>query len=426
MRWLVSRSEVGGEIEVPGDKSIGHRALMLAALAGGESHIDRLPDGQDVRSTATCLRALGTGIEVDRTATRVRATGELRQPLTPLDAGNSGTTARLLTGILAGQRFRACLTGDASLRRRPMDRVVDPLQRMGARITTTDGRAPLDITGTQLMGTTYTLPIPSAQVKSAVLLAGLFAEGDTVVREPVPSRDHTERMLRATGVSVDRQREMVRVRGGARPAPFHLRVPGDASSAAFFLAAAAITGGEVTVRNVGVNPTRAGFLRVLERMGARITVTPKRDEAGEPVGDVRCAGQELAPIEIDGPEIPLLVDEIPLVALLATQAGGMSRVRGAGELRHKETDRIATVGAALRALGADLDELPDGFTIRGPTSLRGARVESAGDHRLAMLLAVAGCVAAGETLIEGAAAAAVSYPRFASDFAALGARITDV
>jgi 3-phosphoshikimate 1-carboxyvinyltransferase len=403
---------LGGTLQVPGDKSIAHRALMLAALADGTSHIRNLPAGEDVHSTARCMRGLGAMVASWDGEARVVATGVLEQPAHDLDAGNSGTTMRLLAGILSGQTFHSCLDGDDSLRRRPMGRVIEPLSAMGATIRSDGGRAPLAIDGGDLRGIRYTLPVASAQVKSAILLAGLFADGSTEVIEPVPTRDHTERMLAAAGLSASQTRGSVVVEGGKRPSPLALTVPGDMSSAAFLLAGAALTGGEVTVTHVGVNPTRTGFLNVLERMGAQIDITDERKEAGEPVAGVTVRGVCRRPVTVEAEEVPALIDELPLVALLATQAEGTSVVSGAAELRVKESDRIATVTAQLRRLGAEIEERPDGFAVRGPVRLVGAAVESGGDHRLAMLLAIAGCIASGETIVEGAESSAVSYPGF--------------
>jgi 3-phosphoshikimate 1-carboxyvinyltransferase len=419
----VQPSVLGGELRVLGDKSIAHRALMLAALADGTSHIRNLPAGEDVRSTAACMRGLGAMVAAWDAEARVVSSGVLEPPQTDLDAGNSGTTMRLLAGILAGQPFHSCLDGDASLRRRPMDRVIEPLSRMGAAIRSENGRAPLVIEGDELRPISYRLPVASGQVKSAVLLAGLFATGTTRVVEPVPARDHTERMLLATGVPVARNGDTVSVEGGVQPAPFALSVPGDISSAAFFLAGAALTGGELTIADVGINPTRTGFLDVLARMGAEVEMTEERQEAGEPAATVRIRGACRRPVSIEPKEVPRLIDELPLVALLATQAEGRSVVRGAAELRVKESDRIATVATQLGRLGAEIKEHADGFTVRGPSRLTGATVESGGDHRLAMLLAIAGCVAAGETIVEGAEASAVSYPRFERALAGVGGRI---
>lgn len=422
MRWIVQRSRIEGTCVVPGDKSIAHRALMLAALAEGASHVRCLPDSDDVRSTASCLRGLGVEIGSADGVTTVTSSGRLQPSSGALDAGNSGTTMRLLAGILAGQPFESHLTGDSSLRRRPMDRVVTPLSLMGARISADAGRAPLRIQGGDLKGIRYALPVASAQVKSAVLLAGLFAAGQTTVVEPIKTRDHTERMLLALGVGVARSAGTVSV-AAAMPHTFDGSIPGDISSASFLFAAAALTGGDVTVDSVGVNPTRTGFLEVLRRMGIAVERDDGEEEMGEPVGQVRVHGSITAPISLGADEIPLMIDELPLVALLATAAPGVSMITGAAELRYKETDRIATVGAVLRAMGADLEEQPDGFVVRGPTPLRGTVLSSQGDHRLAMLSAVAASAAEGETVIEGAEAADVSFPSFAHIYGGLGAYI---
>lgn len=419
MRWRVRPSTVSGVASVPGDKSIAHRALMLAALARGSSRIDNLPLGADVAATAACVRELGAGVSVDAHRATVVATGELAAPSHDLDARNSGTTMRLLAGLLAGQNFGSRLIGDASLSRRPMDRVVKPLRSMGARIQAEGGCAPLAIDPGRLHGIDYTLPIASAQVKSALLFAGLFASGNTAITEPCPSRDHSERMLVAAGVRVQRMNGTVTVSGSARPRPFSISIPGDISSAAFLMAAALLTGGDVCVVNTGVNATRTGFLDAIRDMGATIELSNMTEEMGEPVASVRVSGYIRAPIEIDQQQVPSLVDELPLIALLATQAPGRSTIRGAAELRVKETDRIAGVVSRLNALGADVRELADGMVITGPTPLHGARLDSGGDHRLAMMLAVAGLAADGEMIVEGAEAAAVSFPAFAESLRAL-------
>lgn len=421
MRWTVRPGRIAGTARVPGDKSLAHRALLFAALAQGTSHLRHLPLGEDVLSTARCLRTLGVPLEADGDETVVRG-GALRPPTASLDAGNSGTTTRLLAGILAGQPFDSCLDGDASLRARPMDRIIRPLEAMGGQLEGTAGRVPLRIFGRRLSGIEYELPVASAQVKSAVLLAGLTAEGQTVVRERHASRDHTERMLQAMGAPLEREGLVTRVEAGPlRPLDF--TVPGDLSSAAFLITAALLTGGAVTIPDVGLNPTRTGFLRVIERMGVQVTVADERLEAGEPVGTLRVAGAVEWPIEVGAGEVPQLIDELPLVALLATQAPGRSRVSGAGELRVKETDRIAAISRGLGRLGACVRELPDGFTVDGGARLRGAPVSSEGDHRQAMMLAVAGLVAKGETEVEGAEASAVSYPEFAATLVSLGAEL---
>jgi 3-phosphoshikimate 1-carboxyvinyltransferase len=408
---------------VPGDKSIAHRALLLAAMAAGESTIENLPEGADVAATAACVSALGASIERQDGSVRVRSSGALLAPPGPLDARNSGTTMRLLAGVLAGQDFDSTLVGDDSLSRRPMGRVIEPLERMGAEIVSHGGLPPLDVRGRALRGITYPLPIDSAQVKSAILLAGLFARGETAVVERVPTRDHTERMLCATGVDVRAADGQVFLRGDVRPHAFHLEIPGDQSSAAFLLAAAVLTGGSVRVVDVGINPTRMGFVRALQRMGASISVALGREDMGEPAGSVTVSGPLSTPIEIGPEEVPALVDELPLLALLATQVDGRTSVRGAQELRVKETDRITTVVETLRALGAEIEEHPDGFAVTGASRLRGSTVRSHGDHRLAMMQAVAGLIAEGETIVENAEAAEVSFPQFAATLGALGGAI---
>lgn len=423
MKWRIAPSQVGGDAEVPGDKSIGHRALLLAGLADGVSRIHNLPSGGDVRATARCLTSLGSVVVVDGAGVSVRGGCDWQRPPAPLDAGNSGTTMRLLAGVLAGQPFPSCLVGDPSLSRRPMERVVLPLRQMGARIESTDGTAPLLINSASLHGIEYTLSVASAQVKSSVLLAGLHATGTTTVVEPVATRDHTERMLQATGVEVQRHSTAVSVQGGSRPAPFEMTVPGDPSSAAFLAAAAVLTGGNLTIRDVGINPTRIGFLQVLQRMGSPVRFEAAADEMGEPVGNISVSGRPRRPVTVDEEEVPLLVDELPLVALLATQADGRCVVSGAAELRKKESDRIEGVAQGLRALGAQIEPRPDGWLIEGPSRLRGARVESMGDHRLAMMLAVAGLIAEGETVVEGAEAADISFPGFVETLSALGGEI---
>lgn len=425
MKWRVLPSSIGGSATVPGDKSIAHRALMLAGLARGTSVIQNVPAGEDVVSTATCVSRLGVEVGVAAGTARIRSDGGISAPDQELDAGNSGTTMRLLSGILAGQSFPSRLTGDASLRRRPMGRVIEPLRQMGASIATPNGSAPLDITGSTLHGIHYVLPVASAQVKSAVLLAGLFAEGTTTVVESIPARDHTERMLAALGLNIVRQGKSVEVERGPAPLAFTLTVPGDMSSASFLFAAAVLTGGEVRIESLGVNPTRSAILTAMERGGARVSIHSEYEVAGEPRGTVTVGGRIERPIHICANDVPGLVDELPLIALLATQVCGESVVEGAGELRVKETDRIAAVAQELRVMGAEIEERPDGWRIRGGTPLHGGQVQSHGDHRLAMLLAVAGASARGETVITGVEASTVSFPGFASVFASLGGIIEE-
>jgi 3-phosphoshikimate 1-carboxyvinyltransferase len=406
-------------VRVPGDKSISHRALILGALAEGTTLVRGLAPGGDCRSTLACLAALGVTVrELDTAlapavAVDGRGLGGLRQPAEALDAGNSGTTARLLMGVLAGHAFAATLSGDPSLSRRPMRRVTDPLALMGARIVTSDGCLPATVTGGRLHGITYDMPVPSAQVKSAILLAGLHAEGATTVVEPVPTRDHTERALATFGAAVATAGGgRVMVTGGQALRSADLTVPGDLSSAAFWAAAAAgISGAAVTIDGVGLNPTRTSFLGVLERMGAAVAADPVDSGAGEPSGTLTVRHQSLRPIEILPADVPGLIDELPALAALATH-GGELRVTGARELRLKESDRIAALAAGLRALGADFEEYEDGFHVRGGRPLAGGEADAAGDHRLAMAFAVAALGARRECLIRGADAVAVSYPGF--------------
>lgn len=404
------------EIRVPGDKSIAHRGLILGALAEGESLIDQVPTGQDVLATEACLRALGTGIERTDGRVRVRGAGlaAWQTAGAPLDCQNSGTTMRLLTGVLAGSRVSASLTGDASLRRRPMARVVEPLRAMGARITSHDGMAPLRIEGTALTGRQHRLPIPSAQVKSALLLAGLFAQGPTSIEEPLPTRDHTERLLRAMGAPITADQGRTGVEPLAAPLkPLRLTIPGDFSSAAFWLAAAAMRPGfSVRVVGVGLNPTRTAFLPMLVRMGAEVRVDQEPDAALEPAGDVTVTGRRLQGLRVDAAGAASAVDEIPILMVVATQAEGTTSIDGAGELRVKESDRLRSMTEGLRRMGARVEELPDGVRIIGPTPLRTATVDAAGDHRVAMALGVAGLLAKGSIQIIGAASADVSYPGF--------------
>ena len=413
--WPVER--VRGEIGIPGDKSIAHRALMLASIAQGESRINGLPPSRDVASTARCLRALGASIEAPG-GPSCRIVGQARFGLKPptrsLDAGNSGTTMRLLSGLLAGQPFAATVTGDDSLRRRPMHRVIDPLRQMGIRVDSEDGHAPLVIHGGEPHGIRYELPVASAQVKSCLLLAGLYTDDATIVVEPEPTRDHTERMLRAMGADLHHRDDTITLRGCQELSSLDLTVPGDISSAAFFIAAALLVpDGELRLRHIGTNPTRAGILDVLQSMGAEIERRDEREEGNEPVTDLRVtSATELRATQIDGPLIPRLIDELPLLAVLATQAEGTTIIRNAVELRHKETDRIRAVAVNLRRMGVELEERDDGLLIEGPQRLTGAQVNGFHDHRIVMAFSIAGLIAEGPTTIEGANWADVSFPGF--------------
>jgi 3-phosphoshikimate 1-carboxyvinyltransferase len=398
-----------GEVKLPGDKSISHRALILGAIADGWSRFRGLSPGADVQSTTSCLRALGTEIE----AAEIHGLGMdgLRQAPGPLDCGNSGTTMRLLAGLLAAQEFRSELIGDESLTRRPMDRVVEPLLQMGARATW----PPLRVGGqVPLHGIEFPMPIASAQVKSAVLLAGLFAEGTTTVIEPVGTRDHTEVMLRAMGVHVSIDGARVAVRQAHSLQPFDIDVPGDLSAASFWLVAGALVpGSRLRLPAVGVNPTRDAFLSLLRSAGFQIKVVDERRSGGEPVADLEVVGAgELRPVVVDTVLAASMIDELPVLAVAASQLPGTSRIAGARELRVKESDRIRAMTRGLAAMGADITELEDGWEVRGPRHLEGARVESEGDHRVAMAFAVAGLLAHGDTEIEGSECVAISYPDF--------------
>lgn len=410
-----------GRIRVPGDKSISHRALMLGALAQGETVIHGLLLGEDPRSTASCFRAMGAEIsELNTEEVRVKGIGlgNLVEPVNVLDAGNSGTTLRLMLGILASHPDRFfTVTGDGSLRSRPMSRVVKPLQQMGAQIwgRKQNSLAPLAIQGQVLKPIHYHSPIASAQVKSCVLLAGLMTQGKTTVTEPALSRDHSERMLRAFGadLTVEPETNSVTVTGQSQLTGQTVVVPGDISSAAFWLVAGAIVpGSDLTIENVGVNPTRTGVLEILDRMGADITLENQREVAGEPVADLRVRHSALKACEISGDVIPRLIDEIPILAVAAAFAEGTTIVKDAEELRVKESDRITVMATQLNQMGASVRELPDGMEITGGTPLKGAEVDSYTDHRIAMSLAIAALNAAGTTTIHRAEAAAISYPDF--------------
>ncbi len=398
-----------GEITPPGDKSISHRALILGALASGTSKIAGLSTGADVESTARCLRDLG--VEIDGATVAGRGLHGLRHAAHALDCGNSGTTMRLLAGVLAAQEFETELTGDASLQRRPMDRIVDPLKRMGAYAVW----PPLRVGGRRaLRGIEYHMPVASAQVKSALLLAGLYARGATTVVEPVRTRDHTELMLEAMGADVAVTRTRVKVRPAARLEPLDIVVPVDFSAAAFWIVAAAlIEGSRIKLHDVGVNPTRTALLGVLAESGVEVGRSVVRQVAHEAVADLEVAfARPSRGVEVDAARAAEMIDELPALAVAATQMPGTTVIRGAAELRVKESDRIEAMARGLSAMGADIEAHEDGWTIRGPRRLEGARVDSAGDHRVAMALAVAGLLAAGTTEIEGAECVAISYPRF--------------
>ena len=413
---------VRGPVRPPGDKSISHRYALFAALADGTSTLEGYSTGADCASTLNCLRALGISVTLigqDEAGLRLRIAGRgprgFLAPADTLDAGNSGTTMRLLSGLLAAQPFTSRIVGDESLSRRPMRRVIDPLERMGARIASNDGRPPLTIQGAdQLKAIDFLTEVPSAQVKSAVLLAGLHADGVTRVTETVQTRDHTERGLAAFGIDVARDGLTVSIQGGQRARPAALQVPGDISSAAFWMvAAASLPDSEVTVDAVGLNPTRTAIIDVLRRMGADIDVEPGPGTAAEPMGRVIVRHGRLKAIEIEPTDVPALIDELPVLAALATHGGNL-RVTGAGELRVKESDRISALADGFERMGAAIEEFPDGFHVRGDRRLRGGEVDARNDHRLAMAFAIAALGAAGPTTIHDAGAAAVSYPEFFS------------
>jgi 3-phosphoshikimate 1-carboxyvinyltransferase len=425
---LMPARRVKGRVRLAGDKSISHRYAMLAAIADGRSTIERYSSGADCLTTLKCLRQLGVELEVthadDETRT-VHVTGRglrgLQRPdahtNAALDAENSGTTIRLLSGVLAAQLFSTTITGDASLRKRPMSRVTEPLEKMGAVITSANGFPPLTIRGSTLHGISYHTPVPSAQIKSAILLAGLHAEGTTTVSETVQSRNHTELAFRAFGAQVTVEGTSVSVKGGQRLTGGRFVVPGDISSAAFWLAAAAgLPDSEVEIENVGLNPTRTALLDVLRRAGANVETSIEREAGGEPSGRVRVRYGTPRPLTLTADEVPQLIDEIPALAAWAVN-GGELHVTGASELRVKESDRITALVRGFRALGADVEEFSDGFHVRGTRQLAGGQADAVGDHRLAMAFAIAALGARGPSTIFGFDSVGISYPEF---FATLG------
>ncbi|WP_176483707.1 MULTISPECIES: 3-phosphoshikimate 1-carboxyvinyltransferase [Bacillus] len=417
---LTSNVTIGliGDIQVPGDKSISHRSVMFSSIANGKTTIENFLDGEDCLSTINCFRNLGVTIEQAGTSVTVYGNGleGLQEPKAILDVGNSGTTARLMMGVLAGRPFHSVVVGDDSIAKRPMKRVTNPLRELGAHITGREDAnyTPITINGGELQGINYSSPIASAQVKSAILLAGLQAEGVTTVQEPYKSRDHTERMLRAFGCTVEEDGNTVilegkqRLRGG-----MHITVPGDISSAAFFLVAGLVVpNSKITLKKVGMNPTRTGIIEAIERMGGHITITNLREDVAEPYADITVMSSSLKGIEISGSLIPRLIDEIPIIALLATCAEGTTIIKDAEELKVKETNRIDTVVQELSKMGANIEATVDGMIITGKTTLHGATVSSYGDHRIGMMLAIASLIADGEVHLENSEAINVSYPTF--------------
>lgn len=410
-------SSLKGALQLPGDKSISHRAIIFGALGQGQTSVTNFCSGEDTYRTVEAFRSLGIRIDGDDRKYTVHGKGltGLKEPGNVIDAGNSGTTTRLITGLLSGQHFHTVITGDDSLRSRPMKRVTAPLRTMGARI---DGRengnyVPLAIRGTDLAPLTYDIPVASAQVKSALILAGLYANGTTEITEPIATRDHTERMLAAMGADIDREGKTIRVQGFPKLDPLTVQVPGDISSAAFFMVAATIVpGSEVLLRDVGYNPSRTGVIDILKEMGADIEITNPSLEGGEPKVDVLVRYGKLSAATIAGDMIPRAIDELPILAVAAAYAEGTTTIRDAKELRVKETDRIHAMVCGLRDFGATVEEFEDGMAVTGKEQLQGTTVSSFGDHRIAMALIVAGLAAIGETTVEGSDAIAISYPEF--------------
>lgn len=427
-RWRVRPgTPLTGATVVPGDKSLSHRAVMFGALAQGVSQVRGWLAAGDTEASLATIQDLGIRVDRHDLNTLTIHGGAFQPPSTPLNLVNAGTGIRLIAGIMAGQSFPSVLDGSEQLRRRPMKRIIEPLTRMGANIESNEGRAPLKITPSPLKGIHYDLPMASAQVKSAVLLAGLFAEGDTVVTQPGPARDHTERMLTAMGadLTIDGNRSVIR-KGGALK-PFDMTVPGDASSAAFLIVAATLVpGSDITLSGVNLNDTRTGIIDVLRQMGADITVEETGLEAGEPVGALRVRYAPLISTEVGGDTVVRMIDEFPVFMIAALLATGETVVRDAQELRVKETDRIAVMAGELRKFGAVITETDDGFRITGPQALTGAVTDGHDDHRIAMSMAVAGLVAAGETTVLDAACAADSFPGFAATLQRIHAEIDEV
>ncbi len=412
-----------GIVEIPGDKSISHRSVMLGSLATGKTNLNHFLNSADCRSTIKIFKKMGVKISQKGNQVTIRGTGlnSLKPPIGMLDAGNSGTTARIILGLLSGQPFTSRLTGDKYLRRRPMKRVVAPLTQMGARISGPDhgNLLPLKLEPRGLIGISYRLPVASAQVKSALLLAGLFADGKTTVLEPTPTRDHTERMFSSFSIPFEKSGNKISIQGPI--APFRgrtIKVPGDISSAAFFIVAGLIMpNSKLVLKNVGINPTRTGLLDALKKMGAKITLSPKKARKGEePVADITVNSSELRAVQVGGDIVPRMIDEFPVFAVAATQAKGTTIVRGAGEMKVKESDRILMMASTLKKMGADITPTADGWFIKGPTPLKGCRLSSCGDHRIAMSLAVAALIAKGPTTILDTENIDTSFPGFEKKF----------
>jgi 3-phosphoshikimate 1-carboxyvinyltransferase len=412
-----SKKPLRGEISVPGDKSIGHRAVIFGSIAQGSSRVSNLSGGEDNQRTVQAFKDLGVKISTEGGTLYIEGKGweGLTAPKNIIDCGNSGTTMRLLSGVLAGRPFTTILDGDQSLRRRPMQRVIEPLSRMGANLIGREstGLAPLKISGGKLRGIEYSMPIASAQVKSAILLAGIQADGATTVEEPQNSRNHTELMIKGFGGEVARDGRRVSIKGGQTLHGQDMRIPGDISSAAFFLVAAAlVAGSEVVVRRVGVNPTRDGVIEILRRMGADIELLGAATEAGEAVADLKVTGRRLKGVEVEAELVARTIDEYPILAVAAALADGVTVIHGVKELRFKESDRISAMTEGLRRLGVDVEEREDGMTISGRERIRGNKVRSFGDHRIAMSLAIAGLCADGGVEIDDAQCVDISFPAF--------------
>ena len=404
---------IRGEIELPGDKSISHRALMFAALAQGESKIENISTGDDIQSTMNCLKACGIDINNKNDDLIVKG-GSFSDPKEPLNCGNSGTTARLMLGLLAGRRIQAKFTGDDSLSSRPMDRIMSPLSKMGLKYRSTNGKLPVTIEQSDLVGIDYRSSIASAQLKSALLLAGLGADSKTIVREPLKSRDHTEIMLSEMGAKIHTDGLSTFIEPQSSDLrSINMSIPGDPSSAAFFVAAAAmLPGSDIILKNILLNPTRAEVFHHLEIMGVVIKYINNYKRSGEPIGSLAISNGELSSIIINEQDVPGVIDELPILAILATQANGTTIVKGASELRVKECDRINAICLNLRKMGGDIIELEDGFKINGPTELHGANIETFHDHRIAMAFAIAGLITTQSVILDHPECASTSFPEF--------------
>jgi 3-phosphoshikimate 1-carboxyvinyltransferase len=412
---------IEGRLKPPPDKSITHRALIIGSISEKTIIIRNPLLSGDTISTMNCLLKLGKEIEKKGKEIEIKP-GKIKEPEEILYCGNSGTTARLLSGLLSGHDFFSVLDGDSSLRKRPMGRIVEPLREMGAIIHARgkDSVLPMAIKGGNLRGINYELKIPSAQVKSAIILSAIFADGETVIKENLKSRDHTERMLKWLGADITVEDKMIKIEGGSKISDGEITVPGDISSASFFICGATLVkGSKIVIENVGLNPTRTGILEILKRMGASIKILDLRKQCNEEIGEIEAKYSQLKGIEIEEHEIPFIIDEIPLISLLATQAEGITNIKGAKELRYKESDRIHALCDSLSKMGSKIEETEDGIVVEGPSLLRGAKVSSYGDHRIAMTLLIASLIAKGETIIDDLDCIKISYPNFINDLFSL-------